>query len=108
MASAINYQDSIASFTLIVDEIDTSLILVNGTSDFGSYGGQYRFVVQYLNSSGLGVLNGDVQILNITPSVGLSYGTFGEGDSGYYNITFTPLLSTAYTILISANMTNHH
>ncbi|MGY5852229.1 MAG: carboxypeptidase-like regulatory domain-containing protein [Candidatus Thorarchaeota archaeon] len=106
-ASAENYQTTIESFTLVVDEEKTSLIMLNGTADFVEFGEEYQFVLRYLNSTPGGIAGADVLILNVTPGIGLIYGLFQDDTDGYYNILFQPTQATVYTILMSANMTNH-
>ena len=106
-ASLPNYQSSIDTFTLIVDEISTKLIVVNGSADFAEFNKQYNLVVRYTNSTGTGLPGADIQVVNVTPGVGLLYGSFQPEDDGYYSILIQPNQAAVFTILISANLTNH-
>ncbi len=106
-ASADNYQTSLESFTLVVEEEKTSLLMLNGTADFVEFGEEYQFVLRYLNSTPGGIPEADVLILNVTPGLGLIHGLFQDDKDGYYSILFQPTQAAVYTILMSANKTNH-
>lgn len=101
-----NYNAS-DSFTLSINEISTELILVNGTADVVQYGDSYRLVVEYRNSTGYGLTDATLQIVTITPSTGLTNGSFTHITGGYYEITFTPTSTGTYSIVISAEILNH-
>jgi hypothetical protein len=106
-ASTPNYQDSIDSFTLIVDEISTKFQIINGSADFVGFNEEYNLVVRYTTASGTGLDGADIQIVNVTPGTGLLYGSFQPELNGYYSILVQPTQATVFTILIQANLTNH-
>ncbi|MFO7835577.1 MAG: carboxypeptidase-like regulatory domain-containing protein, partial [Candidatus Thorarchaeota archaeon] len=95
------------SFTLIVEETGTTLTLINGTSCFVRYGNDYRYVVQYKNSSGDGLEGANISIENVEPSSGLEYASTNYVGEGLYSILLTPTDTTTFTILIKATKANH-
>jgi len=95
------------SFTLSINEISTELILVNGTADVVQYGDSYRLVVEYRNSTGYGLTGANLQVVTITPSTGLTNGSFTHITGGFYEITFTPSTTGTYSIVLSADVFNH-
>ena len=101
------HYNSSDSFTLSINEVSTELVLTNGTADVVQYGDSYRLVVEYRNSTGYGLTGANLQIITVTPSSGLSYGSFTHITGGYYEITFTPSSTGTYAIVISANIFNH-
>ncbi|MHA2386362.1 MAG: hypothetical protein ACXAEE_09155, partial [Candidatus Thorarchaeota archaeon] len=105
-AKAFHYSNS-DSFTLIVGEVDTDLVPVNGTSDVTQLGVPYRLVVQYTNSTGFGLAGANVSVIDINPSSGLTAGLSVDEGSGFYSIVLTSSTSQTFTVFISANMTEH-
>lgn len=95
------------SFTLIVNETGTILTQVNGTACFVRYGLDYRYVVQYENSTGSGLEGANISVENVEPSAGLGYDLATDVGDGYYSILFTASNTTTYTIVIKATKTNH-
>ncbi len=95
------------SFTLIVGEIDTDLTVANGTAGFVSFGRSYRLVVYYTNSTGFGLDSSTVEIANVAPAAGISFGTVTDEGNGYYSVIVTPASASTWSILIKANLTNH-
>jgi len=106
-ASKQYYQSRSQSFFLIVREISTNIISLNGTSALIGFGKDYRFVVRYTNSSGYGIEGANVSVANVVPNEGLERGlTVSEGQ-GYYSILFTPTTANTFNILIEAKYENH-
>jgi len=95
------------SFTLSINEISTELVLVNGTADVVQYGDSYRLVVEYRNITGYGLTGANPQVVAITPSTGLTNGSFTHITGGFYEITFTPSATGTYTIFLSTELFNH-
>ncbi|MHA1924535.1 MAG: hypothetical protein ACW974_01340, partial [Candidatus Thorarchaeota archaeon] len=105
-SKAFHYSNS-DSFTLIVGEVGTTLVPVNGTSDIGQLEVPYRLVVQYRNSTGYGLIGANVSVIDINPSTGLVAGLSNDEGNGYYSIVLTSSITQTYTIFINANMTDH-
>jgi hypothetical protein len=95
------------SFTLIIGETGSELELLNGTADVVLYGGNYRLVVEYRNSTGQGLPGANLQVITVTPSSGISYTNFTPISGGYYEITFTPGSAGTFSIVIRASILNH-
>ncbi|TXT57921.1 MAG: hypothetical protein BAJATHORv1_10630 [Candidatus Thorarchaeota archaeon] len=106
-ASLDNYQTSYASFSLIIDPIGSTLELVNGTSDISQVDEEYRLVLRYANSTNYGISGATLVISDVSPTAGLVYTTFSESEEGYYSILLTPTYVETFTIVISANASNH-
>ena len=106
-ATATNYQSSIVGFTASVTEVPTELISVNGTADVVQFGDSYRLVVEYRNSTGYSLTGANLQVASITPSTGLTNGSFMHITGGFYEVTFTPSITGTYAIVISAELINH-
>ncbi|MFX0054355.1 MAG: hypothetical protein ACFFAD_05450 [Candidatus Hermodarchaeota archaeon] len=105
-SKAFHYSNS-DSFTLIVGEVGTILISLNGTSDVSQMGEPYRLVVQYRNSTGYGLAGANVSVTSINPASGLNAGLSTDEGNGYYSIVLTSSTARTYTLFINANMTNH-
>ncbi|MHA1927256.1 MAG: beta strand repeat-containing protein, partial [Candidatus Thorarchaeota archaeon] len=106
-ATLTNYQTSISSFSIVVEETGTTLTILNGTSDIIIIENDYKLVVQYTNSTGHGLAGANLTVVDVSPSTGLSYGSFSDDGNGYYSITLTPSEVETFTIVIRANLTNH-
>lgn len=106
-ANRSNYDDGITSFSLVFEPKASSLLRVNGTSGIMQVNQSYRLVIQYLNGTGSGLENATTTIVEISPSIGLSYGAFSEEAEGYYSIYLSPQNTETFTIVIRANITNH-
>jgi hypothetical protein len=94
-------------FTIIVGEINTDLVVENGTSDFVRTGDSYRLVIRYMNSTGFGLVGANVSVVDVTPSTDFVYGVALDEGNGYYSVLLTPSAARPFTIVINANMTNH-
>lgn len=95
------------SFTLIIGETGSELEILNGTADVVLFGGNYRIVVEYRNSTGGGLSGADLQVVTVTPSGGLVYTNFTPITEGYYEITVTPSSAGTFSIVFSASILNH-
>jgi hypothetical protein len=95
------------SFTLIVGELNSQLIRENGTADFVRIGDDYNLVLSYENSTGHGLPGANVEIVDVTPGGGLSYGSTSDLGNGLYAILLTPNLAETFTVIVRANITNH-
>jgi hypothetical protein len=94
-------------FTLIIGETGSELQLLNGTVDVVLFGDNYTLVVEYRNSTGTGLTGADLQVVDMTPAVGLTHNNFSHLYDGYYQITLTPTASGTFSIVISASIINH-
>jgi hypothetical protein len=99
--------ESSETFTIIVGEIHTQLSVVNGTSGFVRMGDSYKLVVEYANETGFGLVGATVEVVDITPSIGISYENSTDDGGGYYSIILTPSSARPFTIVVKANLTNH-
>ncbi|MHA1964788.1 MAG: hypothetical protein ACW97G_09425 [Candidatus Thorarchaeota archaeon] len=106
LSKAHHYNTSDA-FTLIIGETGSELQLLNGTVDVVLFGDNYTLVVEYRNSTGTGLPGADLQVVTITPAVGLTHSNFSHMYDGYYQITLTPTAAGAFSIVISASVINH-
>jgi len=106
LSKAYHYNTS-DSFTLIIGETGSELQLLNGTVDVVLFGDNYTLVVEYRNSTGTGLPGADLQVVSITPAVGLTHNNFSHLYDGYYQITLTPTAAGAFSIVISASVINH-
>jgi hypothetical protein len=94
-----------ASFLLVVREISTNMISLNGTSDFVGFGKSYRLFVSYTNTSGYGLVGANVSVVDA--DAGIDY-TPGESEApGIYSILLTPLSSNTFSVTIQANLSNY-
>ncbi|MFW9888805.1 MAG: hypothetical protein ACFFER_11505, partial [Candidatus Thorarchaeota archaeon] len=100
------YEMADTTLVLNVGELYSEITSLNGTGAFIEFGQTYRLVLRFTNGTGHGLPGAD--IVNISTSeAGLNIGpTVDEGD-GYYSILLDPQVSTTYTILFRANLTNH-
>ncbi|MHA2191657.1 MAG: hypothetical protein ACXAAP_15665, partial [Candidatus Thorarchaeota archaeon] len=105
-ASKQYYQSSSSSFFLVVGDISTTLVVLNGTAGIVSFGSDYRLVVHYTNGSGYGLTSADVDVVSSTPAVGLGPVTVTPDGLGYFSMVLSPQIASTYTILIRANLTN--
>ncbi|RDE10813.1 MAG: hypothetical protein C4K49_12515 [Candidatus Thorarchaeota archaeon] len=106
-ASMPYYTRSSDSFFLIVSDISSGLVSVNGTSASVLYGQSYRLVVRYTNSSGSGLDDADVGLESVNPPRALEDPTVEPLGQGNYSIVLTPKQTTTATVLISARLPNH-
>ena len=105
--SKIYHYNTSKSFTLIIGETGSELDLLNGTADVGLFGDSYRLVVEYKNSTGSGLSGANLQVVTVTPAIGLIYTNFSHIVDGYYQITLTPTAAGSFSIVISASIINH-
>ncbi len=101
------YYSTTDAFTLIIDETDSELLLLNGTVDVVLFGSNYTLVVEFRNSTGTGLAGANLQVVTITPASGLTHDGFSHIIDGYYQITLTPTAAGAFSIVISASIINH-
>ncbi len=101
------YQSSSAMFFLIVSDISSELMLVNGTSASVLFGNSYRLVVHYTNSSGFGLDGADVRVESLNPLGALEVSATEPLGQGLYSIVLTPTQTTTANVLISASFLNH-
>lgn len=101
------YYSATDSFVLIIGETGSELELLNGTADVVLSTNSYRLVVEYRNSTGYGLPYAVLEIVTVTPSVGLTYTNFTHITGGYYEITLTPNAAGTFSIVISASFVNH-
>ena len=106
LSKAYHYNTSDA-FTLIIGETGSELQLLNGTVDVVLFGDNYTLVVEYRNSTGTGLPGANLQVVTITPAVGLNHTGFSHLYDGYYQITLTPTAAGAFSVVISASILNH-
>ncbi|MHA2395807.1 MAG: hypothetical protein ACXAC0_03820 [Candidatus Thorarchaeota archaeon] len=71
------------SFTLIIGETGSELQLLNGTVDVVLFGDNYTLVVEYRNSTGTGLSGADLQVVTITPAIGMTHNNFSHLYDGY-------------------------
>jgi hypothetical protein len=95
------------SFTIIVDEIATELIRINGTADAIRFGDTYRLLLQYQNSSAIGLDGATVELVGATPSTGLDWTITPTGDLGVYEVFLDPEKADVFTLVFSASLLNH-
>ena len=94
-----------ASFLLVVREISTNMISLNGTSDFVSFGKSYRLFISYTNTSGYGLVGANVSVVEHDAGIDC---TPGESEApGIYSILLTPLSSNTFSVTIQANLSNY-
>ncbi|MHA1943072.1 MAG: hypothetical protein ACW96M_01620, partial [Candidatus Thorarchaeota archaeon] len=101
------YHAASDEFTLIIGETGTSLALLNGTADMVLFGGNYTLVLEYTNSTGAGLPGADLQVIATTPVTGLDTTNFTHLVDGYYAITLSPTSAGSFSVVMSANLTNH-
>jgi hypothetical protein len=102
-----NYQSRVDSFSLTVIAVETELIIMNGTAGFSQYQKNYTLVIKYQNSTGYGLSNATVQIIEIEPTTGLINYTPQDRNDGNYSIVLKPNATVTFTILIQVNLTAH-
>ncbi|MHA2025290.1 MAG: hypothetical protein ACW98U_05245 [Candidatus Thorarchaeota archaeon] len=95
------------SFTLIIGETGSELELLNGTADFVLFGDSYRLLVEYRNSTGIGLPGANMQVVTVTPAAGLIHANFSHVVDGYYEITLSPTAAGTYSVVFSASILNH-
>ncbi|MFW9844403.1 MAG: hypothetical protein ACFFEV_07495, partial [Candidatus Thorarchaeota archaeon] len=101
------YYNTSDSFTLIIGATGSSLDLLNGTADVVLFSESYRLVVEYSNSTGSGLPGADLLVVTMTPETGLAHTGFSHIIDGFYEITFTPNAAGTFSVVFSANITNH-
>ena len=92
---------------LVVNEVQSNLVVLNGTMGITSAGSQYRLVLRYTNSTGHGLNASTVTIENVLPSAGFSNSSFTDMGNGYYSVILYPADVAIYNIGLRANLTNH-
>lgn len=95
------------SFTIIVEEIATDLIRINGTADAIRFGDSYRLLLHYQNSSAVGLDGATVELVSATPSVGIDWTITPTGDLGVYEVLLEPEKADVFTLVFSASLLNH-
>jgi len=101
------YYNATESFTLIIGKTGSELDLLNGTSDVVLFGNNYTLVVEYRNSTGVGLPGADLQVVTVTPGTGLIHTNFSHVIDGFYEITLIPSSAGTYSVVISASILNH-
>ncbi len=101
------HQSASASFFLVVRDITTNFIVLNGTAGIVSYNQTYRVALSYTNGSGYGLEGADIAVESAVPEVGLSWGSVTAGGNGIYSIVLTPEEPNTFTILVRASLLNH-
>jgi hypothetical protein len=105
--SKVYHYNTSDAFTLIIGETGSELQLLNGTADVVLFGDSYLLVVEYRNSTGTGLDGANLQVVTITPAVGLNHTGFSHIVEGYYQINLTPIAAGSFSIVISASIVNH-
>ncbi|TXT55899.1 MAG: exported protein of unknown function [Candidatus Thorarchaeota archaeon] len=93
---------------LFVNTIETDMTILNGSAAAISYGQTYEVFVEYVNFTGHGLDDATVQIITVTPSTGLVYGSSIPHGDGVYSFSLSATSSATYSIVIQANKTNHN
>ncbi|MFW9919431.1 MAG: carboxypeptidase-like regulatory domain-containing protein [Candidatus Thorarchaeota archaeon] len=106
-ASKTDHQTASSYFFLLIGDITTHLDVLNGTSKTIEYGQTCRLVLSYYNTSYTGLEGANLSIISVTPSIGLALGAFVEEGNGFYSIILDPQVDDTFTLLFSANLTNH-
>ncbi|MGD9396940.1 MAG: hypothetical protein PVJ05_10970, partial [Candidatus Thorarchaeota archaeon] len=106
-ASKPYHQSASDAFFLVIREISTNFISLNGTADLVSFGKDYRLSVSYTNGTGHGLAGANVTIESVTSDSTLDKGTTLPGAPGIYSILLTPQAADTFTILIRAKLDNH-
>ena len=88
-------------------DITSHLDILNGTAKTIDFGESYRLVLSYYNNTPMGLEGADINILSITPSTGLTTSTIVDEGGGFYSITLDAESIDTYSIIFSANLTNH-
>jgi hypothetical protein len=95
------------SFTLIIGETGSELLLLNGTADVVLFGNNYILIVEYRNSTGYGLPGADLEVVTITPSVGMNHSDFSHIMDGYYQLNLTATAAGSFSVVFSASIINH-
>ncbi|TFG08576.1 hypothetical protein EU538_06885, partial [Candidatus Thorarchaeota archaeon] len=95
------------AFVLIIGATGSELEFINGTSDVIAFGESYRLVVEYRNSTGAGLAGADIEVVTVTPDIGIAYDNFSHVMDGLYEIVVTPLSAGTFSLFISASAVNH-
>jgi len=106
-ASKEYFQSDAVSFFLLVGDITSHLDIMNGSAKTIDFGESYRLVLSYYNNTPFGLAGADINILSITPSSGLSTTPIVDEGGGYYSLILEPETIDTFSILFSANLTNH-
>ncbi|MGY5877072.1 MAG: hypothetical protein RTU30_15075, partial [Candidatus Thorarchaeota archaeon] len=85
-ASKVEHNTETASFNIITTDIDTELVLLNGTSDAINVGAAYQLFLHYRNSTGEGLPGAEVIIMDVVPISGLSISPTQFHGNGTYSI----------------------
>ncbi|MHA1906568.1 MAG: hypothetical protein ACW98Y_04685, partial [Candidatus Thorarchaeota archaeon] len=101
------FVSAIIQLELEILPIDTSITGLNGTADLIAYGDNYRISLEYTNSSGLGIVDANMTITEVTPGTGLVYSVYSDDGNGYYSMILTPSATTTFSIVFRVNITNH-
>ena len=104
-ASKQYFQGISDSFLLVVREISTNMVSLNGSSDFVGFGKSYRLFVSYTNTSGFGLVGANVSVVDADAGINCSQAQYEA--PGVYSILLTPLSSNTFSITVQANLSNY-
>ncbi|MGQ4911824.1 MAG: hypothetical protein ACP6KW_06590 [Candidatus Thorarchaeota archaeon] len=106
-ASLQHYQSASDAFFLNVESIGTELTVLNGTADTVNYGASYELWIHYTNSSGFGLDNASVSVIDLAPETGLSWDSATPRGDGFFSLTLHPDDADTFTLTLRVNLTNH-
>ncbi|OLS19629.1 MAG: hypothetical protein ThorAB25_29170, partial [Candidatus Thorarchaeota archaeon AB_25] len=104
-ASKQYHQGSSNSFLLVVREITTNMVSLNGTGDFVGFGKDYRLFVSYTNGSGDGLPGANVSVVDA--DAGIVWSPTQIEAPGVYSLLLTPLTSGSLSVIVQATLLNH-
>ena len=105
--SKVNHKTATTSFYLVVGEIETQLLLLNGSAATINAESNYTVVIQYLNGTGEGLIGATVDVINIAPESGLNFSVSSYHGNGTYSILLHPENHGTFSLIIGASLVNH-
>ncbi|MHA2132538.1 MAG: hypothetical protein ACW99J_01625 [Candidatus Thorarchaeota archaeon] len=102
-----NHQSASTSFFLVVNDIQTQFVCLNGTNDVVSMSGTYPLAVYYANGTGFGLPGATVEVVSITPGLGMNATETQYLTNGTYVIELIPVLTGSYALVLRASLLNY-
>lgn len=99
------FTNAFDSFIIVVEDIPTQLVRLNGTSDTIRFGESYSLQFRYTNSSGYGLSGASITVVDIEPSNGLTLHSVNDEGDGYYSIVLIPDSADVFTLILEMNRT---
>ncbi|MHA1907338.1 MAG: hypothetical protein ACW98Y_08595, partial [Candidatus Thorarchaeota archaeon] len=106
-ANISNHLESTAAYSFLVGLYPSVLTSHNGTSGSVALGQSYNLLIEFTNETGYGLSGANIDIISISPAVGLNNESINDHGNGNYTLVFTSTSTGIYTIEIQISLTQY-